>query len=97
MQTQISAALFDKQIFMMTGGELLELLGVIAEKKTITKDFTEKKYVHGIGGLATLLGCSKTTAQGIKNSGKIDAAIYQTGKTIVIDAEKALELMKKSK
>lgn len=94
MQT-ISPELFDKPIFQMTGGELLQLFGAVAESKTITKDFTEKKYVHGLSGLANLLKCSKTTAQAIKNSGKIDDAVYQTGKTIVIDADKALELIKK--
>ncbi len=78
----------------MTGEEILELFGAIAEQKTITKDFTAKRYVHGIDGLARLLGCKRTKAQQIKSSGVIDEAIYQSGKTIIIDGDKALELIK---
>lgn len=80
----------------MTGSEILELFSQVAEKKTITKDFTEKKYVYGINGLATLLGCGRTKAQEIKSSGIIDEAIYQSGKKIVIDSDKALQLIKDS-
>ncbi len=86
--------ILNKPLFSMTGSEILQLFNVIAESKTITHDFSEKKYVHGLRGLANLLGVSKTTAQKIKNEGKIDAAIYQTGKTIVIDSELALKLLK---
>lgn len=79
----------------MTGSEFLELIKMIdMPSQTITKDFAEKKYVHGLDGLANLLNCSRTTAQAIKNSGKIDEAIYQTGRKIVVDPEKALELMR---
>lgn len=49
--------------------------------------------MFGISGLAKLLNCGKTKAQAIKNSGVIDAALYQVGKKIVIDSEKALELI----
>lgn len=90
---QISHEILQKPLLTMTGSEILELFQVIADSKTVTHDFSEKKYVHGLRGLATLLGVSKTTAQKIKNEGKIDAAIYQTGKTIVIDSEKALQLL----
>lgn len=47
-----------------------------------------------LNGLANLLGCGRTKAQEIKSSGQIDQAIYQSGKTIVIDSEKALQLLK---
>lgn len=77
----------------MTGSEILQLFSVVAERKTITEDFTDKKYVYGLNGLAKLLGCGRTKAQEIKNSGKIDEAIYQAGRKIVIDSEKALELL----
>lgn len=55
----------------------------------------EPKLKHGIPGLMELLGCGRSTAQKIKNSGIIDDAIIQIGKTIVIDERKALELLKK--
>ena len=52
----------------------------------------EKKYVYGILGIAKLFGCSLPTANRIKKSGKIDKAITQIGRKIIVDAELALEL-----
>lgn len=54
-----------------------------------------KNYEYGISGLTRIFGCSPSTASRIKRSGKIDAAITQTGRVIVIDSELALELAKK--
>ena len=53
---------------------------------------TEKKYVYGIGGIARLFGCSIPTANRIKKSGRIDRAITQIGRKIIVDADMALEL-----
>lgn len=82
----------------MTGREFLNLIKIGFPNAEINdgskKDFTSKKYVYGINGLANLLGCGKTKAQAIKNYGDIDEAIYQTGKKLIIDADKALELLK---
>lgn len=80
----------------MTGGELLELLEMFQERISSTATVKKEqpiKYVHGLDGLARLLNCSKSKAQEIKNSGVIDAAVYQTGRKIVVNAEKALELI----
>ena len=52
----------------------------------------EKKYVYGIGGIARLFGCSIPTANRIKKSGRIDRAITQIGRKIIVDADMALEL-----
>ena len=52
----------------------------------------ERKYVYGIPGIAKLFGCSLPTAHRIKKSGKIDKAITQIGRKIIVDAELALEL-----
>ena len=52
----------------------------------------DKKYVYGIGGIARLFGCSIPTANRIKKSGKIDRAITQIGRKIIVDADMALEL-----
>ncbi len=52
------------------------------------------RVVYGISGIAALFGCSIPTAQRIKSSGKINAAITQTGRKIVVDADKAIELFK---
>ena len=56
---------------------------------------TPKKYVYGLKGIQELFNCSKSTAYNIKRSGRIDAAISQIGNTIIVDAEKALALLKK--
>ena len=53
---------------------------------------TEKKYVYGIGGIARLFGCSIPTANRIKKSGRINRAITQIGRKIIVDADMALEL-----
>lgn len=55
-------------------------------------DSTAKKHVYGIVGIARLFGCSMPTAHRIKKSGKIDSAITQIGRKIIVDAELALEL-----
>ena len=52
----------------------------------------DKKYVYGIGGIARLFGCSIPTANRIKKSGRIDKAITQIGRKIIVDADMALEL-----
>lgn len=53
-----------------------------------------KRYVYGIQGLADLCHCSRLTAQRIKDSGRIDDAIAQFERTIIIDADLAIELLK---
>nr|WP_297931993.1 DUF3853 family protein [uncultured Alistipes sp.] len=52
----------------------------------------EKKYEYGIRGIARIFGCSIPTANRIKRSGRIDGAIKQIGRKIIIDADLALEL-----
>ncbi|MDR1679020.1 MAG: DUF3853 family protein [Prevotellaceae bacterium] len=84
----------EKPIWQMTGEELLCLLqseGVKEQVVTPAID-TSKKYVYGIVGIARLFGCSMPTANRIKKSGKIDRAITQIGRKIIVDADLALEL-----
>ena len=50
-----------------------------------------KKHVYGIRGITELFGCSIPTANRIKQDGKIDRAITQIGRKIIVDAELALE------
>ena len=61
-----------------------------AQPRPITD--TERKYEYGILGIAKLFGCSLPTANRIKKSGKIDKAITQIGRKIIVDVELALEL-----
>ena len=52
----------------------------------------EKRYVYGLAGIARLFGCSLPTANRIKQSGKINRAITQIGRKIIVDADLVLEL-----
>ena len=54
---------------------------------------SEKKYEFGLKGLAKMLGCSISKASEIKSSGLLDDAIIQNGNLIIIDKEKAMQLM----
>lgn len=85
----------EKPIWQMTGEEFLYLQQNGAERQPpppAAIDTTAKKYVYGIVGIARLFGCSMPTANRIKKSGKIDKAITQIGRKIIVDAELALEL-----
>jgi len=51
-----------------------------------------KVYEYGVSGIERIFHCSPATANRIKQSGKIDKAITQIGKKIIIDVNLALEL-----
>ena len=83
----------DTRIIDLTVGQLMQLL----DKKHAPAEIKEepekaKRLVYGIAGIAQLFNCSMTTANRIKASGRIDAAITQYGRIIVVDADKALVL-----
>ena len=77
-------------IAMLTVGQLKEVLYVGQSGATTTTN--PNKYVYGVLGIARVFNCSIPTAHRIKASGKIDAAIKQIGRKIVVDVELALEL-----
>ena len=88
--------LLGKPVWQMTGEELLFLARHDYQSNntntvtTATKE--QKRFVYGIAGIARLFGCSLPTANRIKKSGKIDRAITQMGRKIIVDADLALEL-----
>ncbi len=87
----------EKPIWQMTGREFLHLQESVSSKEKRLQDLEEqaittKKYSYGLAGIAKLFGCSIPTANRIKQSGKIDRAITQIGRKIIVDAELALEL-----
>ena len=89
--------LLEKPVWQMTGEELLFLAqhGRCHTETDSTKQTSAKEqrpFVYGLSGLARLFGCSLPTANRIKQSGKIDRAITQVGRKIIIDADLALEL-----
>lgn len=90
----------NRPIYTLTVGEFKELYreiqygcSDIADTQQREIELPNRRYVYGIRGLAELLGCSKPTAQKLKNSGKIDEAISQIGRKITIDADKTLEIL----
>ena len=87
--------LLSKPVWQMTGEEFI-FLSKHASRQTETQPQpitdTERKYVYGILGIAKLFGCSLPTANRIKKSGKIDKALTQIGRKIIVDVERALEL-----
>lgn len=88
----------DKPIWQMTGREFLHLQeeSINSREKRLQdleeQAITTKKHVYGLAGIAKLFGCSIPTANRIKQSGKIDQAITQIGRKIIVDADLALEL-----
>ena len=90
--------LLAKPICMMTGEELTLLLQNTEKvtAKVPAEVVPEKHYEYGIEGLAKVFKCSIPTANRIKKSGVIDAAITQVGRKIVVDVELSLELAKKA-
>lgn len=83
----------NKRIIDLTTGELLDLIAEgITPKVVIDTTQENKRYVYGLAGIAELFNCSKTTANRIKQSGKIDGAIRQIGNLIIVDADKAITL-----
>ncbi len=83
-------------IWQLTIADLLEILKEAQQPQPVIQQ-PEKKYLHGLAGIAELFGCSRTTASEIKKSGVIDEAITQVGRTIVVDADLALRLARKQK
>jgi hypothetical protein len=97
----------DLPLFQLTAGQLLEIIIYGTQAKTPIDDPTAKiidttgsnrNFVYGLAGIMELFGFrSRTSAQRLKNSGVIDKAIHQCGKRIIVDVDKALELVRESK
>ena len=89
--------LLNKPLWQMTGEEFMFLSKSATSDSAPrqpedTVDASSPKYVYGLSGIAQLFGCSIPTANRIKKSGRIDKAIKQIGRKIIVDAELALEL-----
>lgn len=82
----------DTRLIDLTVGDLKELITNLVSK---IKQIEEKRFVYGYKGLATLLNCSICAAKNLKLSGKIDEAIIQDGRKIIVDAQLAFKLLKK--
>jgi hypothetical protein len=83
----------NKRLIDVTVGDFLDLIEERVNTKVVVDTTQEnKRYVYGLAGIAELFNCSKTTANRIKQSGKIDGAIRQIGNLIIVDADKAITL-----
>ena len=92
-------ALLDKPLWQFTGKDHAYMMKhVLMESLSVesTEPSSQKRYVQGYQDIATLFGCSKSTAQRIKKSGIIDEAITQVNRKILVDAYLALQLVKES-
>lgn len=83
-------------IWQLTVANLMEILREVQQAQPVIQQ-PGKKYVYGLAGIADLFKCSRTTASAIKASGRIDKAITQVGRKIIVDAELALDLAGKRK
>jgi hypothetical protein len=83
-----------KPLWQMTGEEFLRLYQTAEHQEAQPTSAVNpaKKYVYGIHGISQLFGCSIPTAHRIRKGGKIDRAITQIGRKIIVDADLALEL-----
>lgn len=88
----------DIRIIDLTVSELRSLIRRSVAEALSDLESAEKTpdFVYGIKGLAELLNISERQARYIKNRGDLRGAIRQSGRTIVTDARKALELFGKS-
>ena len=67
------------------------LMKDIARPNSEGKTATPKRYVYGLQGIAELFQCSHLTAQRYKD-GILKDACMQSGRKIVVDVDKAMEL-----
>ena len=96
--------LLNKPLWQMTGEEFIFLSKTVnfdnpgpptqvnASPIMTTENVSARRYVYGLRGIAEIFGCSIPTANRIKKSGKIDRAIRQIGRKIIVDVDLALEL-----
>ena len=70
------------RIIDLTVADLMEIIGKEATITTDNSQATERRLVYSIAGIAQIFNCSMTTANRIKQSGKIDKAIthYEIGR-----------------
>lgn len=77
----------------LTVAQLAEIIDKAVADSLKRRDQNEqKRLVYGIKGIAQIFGVSERQARNIKSSGTISKAIRQQGRTIVTDADLALQL-----
>ena len=83
-------------LWQLTVQEFENLMGRILSEFFQHEEMSARdppRMAYGLDGLCKVLGCSKSTAMRLKKSGILDEAIVQTGRKIIIDADKALDIL----
>ncbi|MDR3246718.1 MAG: DUF3853 family protein [Prevotellaceae bacterium] len=87
-------------VWMLTVGELIDFIADYTKRERPEPELPvrcDHNVVHGISGIAKLLGCSKVMVHEYRRQGWIEPAIKQYGRKIICDARMALELFGKRK
>ena len=93
----MNAAINNEATVSISFGEYNRLLGLENRSKPIVQNEAakpSKNYEYGVSGIQNIFHCCYATAHKIKASGKIDKAITQIGRKIIIDVDLAMELAK---
>ena len=72
------------------------LMKDIARPTVESKPASAKRYVYGLQGIAELFQCSHLTAQRYKD-GILKDACMQSGRKIIVDVDKAIQLFSEAK
>ena len=81
--------LLNKHLLHATLGDFVEAMKMASKTEGEEK---EPRLVHGIAGLASILGCSIPTAQKLKIIGRVP--YLQEGRKVVFEVEKVLEAIR---
>ena len=76
------------RIIDLTVGELRKLIADTVKETTVIQRTEAAKPVKGLDGIASALGVSRSTANRYKQSGRLDGAVWQVGRTIYCDTTK---------
>lgn len=86
-----------KRVIDMTVEELVEIIKMTVRNEVAVigkKEQDDDEYVYGIQALANLIGCKKSAAQKLSNSGQIDFAKGRKyGKEIPFNKQKILAFL----
>lgn len=82
--------LLNKPLLHATLGDFVEAMKMTSKAE---EEKPEPRLVHGIAGLASILGCSIPTAQKLKSSGRVP--YLQEGRKVVFEVEKVLKAIEK--
>lgn len=75
------------QLFGLLDAKVKEMAQAAQPPAPTEAEQNKEPFVYGIAGIASLFGCSKRTAQRIKDGGEFSEAIFQHGKQIIIDVQ----------